>query len=151
MQRMESENKGLKPCILIADDDKDDLFLIKQAFTGLNNNVEIKTVGNGEELLNYLNRRENYKDTDAPIPKVILLDLNMPKTDGRECLLELKKDSKLKKIPVIIFSTSNNPKDIAFSYENGASGYIVKPNSFNELVEVIATFKKYWFTTVKII
>lgn len=134
-------------CILIADDDVDDQYMINQAFITLNFDVEIKTTNDGVELLDYLHKRDKY--TDAALPRVILLDLNMPRKDGRECLKEIKSDPKLSKIPIVVYSTSNSPDDIEYCYAEGASSYIVKPYSFKELLEVMEVFKNYWFSIVK--
>ena len=138
-----------KQCIIVADDDTDDQFMLKEAFSSLNFDKEICTVENGEELLDYLNKKGKYANMVLPVPKLILLDLNMPKIDGRQCLRLLKENREFCKIPIIIFSTSNNPEDISQPYELGANSYIIKPYSYNELVEIIDVIKKYWFTIVK--
>lgn len=140
----------MRNCILVADDDADDLFMLKEAFSSLKVDKEICNVENGEELLEFLHRKGKFSDANLPSPKLILLDLNMPKVDGRECLKIIKADAELSKIPVIIFSTSNNPEDISHSYALGANSYIIKPYSYNELVEIIDMINKYWFTVVKI-
>ncbi|HET6228224.1 MAG TPA: response regulator [Bacteroidia bacterium] len=137
-------------CIIVADDDTDDQFMLKEAFSSLNFDKEISTVENGEELLDYLHKRGKYSNASLPVPKLILLDLNMPKIDGRQCLKLIKEHTQFCKIPIIIFSTSNNPEDIAQCYELGANSYIIKPYSYNELVEIIDVIKKYWFSIVKI-
>ncbi len=147
---MENDKIEQKHCILVADDDTDDQFMLKEAFASLNFDKEIRTVENGEELLDYLNIKGKYSDALLPIPKLILLDLNMPKIDGRQCLRLIKANPEYSKIPIIIFSTSNNPEDISQSYELGANSYIIKPYSYNELVEIIDIIKKYWFSVVKI-
>lgn len=148
---MENDKTEQKHCILVADDDTDDQFMLKEAFSSLNFDKEIRTVENGEELLDYLSRKGKYSnDASLPFPKLILLDLNMPKIDGRQCLRLIKENPDYCKIPIIIFSTSNNPEDISQSYELGANSYIIKPYSYNELVEIIDIIKKYWFTVVKI-
>jgi CheY-like chemotaxis protein len=136
-------------CVLIADDDNDDQYMIKQAFASINLNETICTVSDGVELLDYLYKKGKYKDAHLLLPKVILLDLNMPKKDGRECLKEIKTHPKLKTIPIVIYSTSSNPDDIAYAYENGASSYITKPYSYQELVKIMEVFKQYWFNIVK--
>lgn len=136
-------------CILIADDDMDDQYMIKQAFSSINLNENVHTVNDGVELLDYLHKRGKYKDVAVLIPKVILLDLNMPKKDGRECLKEIKSNTRLNKIPIIIYSTSSNPDDISYAYEHGASSYITKPYSYQELVKIMDIFKQYWFNIVK--
>ncbi len=136
-------------CILIADDDGDDQYMIAQAFITLECEVDIRTVNDGLELMDYLERKDKYEHAVVPVPKVILLDLNMPKKDGRECLKEIKAHPELKKIPVVVYSTSNSPNDVSYCYAHGASNYIVKPSSFKELIEVMKVFRQYWFTVVK--
>ncbi|PBQ32878.1 two-component system response regulator [Sphingobacteriaceae bacterium] len=136
-------------CILIADDDLDDQYMIKQAFSTVSVKEKVNTVSDGVELLDYLYKKGKYKDLEVSVPKIILLDLNMPKKDGRECLKEIKTNATLKKIPVVIYSTSSNPDDISFAYDNGASSYIIKPYSYQELVKVMEVFKNYWLLTVK--
>ena len=146
---MSDPKQELDYCILIADDDADDQYMIKQAFASINLNEKIHTVNDGVELLDYLQKKGKYKDETILQPKVILLDLNMPKKDGRECLREIKTNDKLKQIPIIIYSTSSNPDDISYAYENGASSYITKPYSYQELVKTMEIFKNYWFNVVK--
>ncbi len=136
-------------CILIADDDNDDQYMIKEAFDSVNLTEHIHTVNDGVELLDYLYKKGTYKNSPAFIPKLILLDHNMPKKDGRECLKEIKSNATLKKIPVIVYSTSSNPDDINYAYENGANSYIIKPYSYQELIKIMEVFKHYWFTIVK--
>lgn len=147
---MKNDKSELKYCVLVADDDVDDQYLLREAFSTTKFDREIVMVNNGEELLDYLNRRGKYSDKDIPFPKIIMLDLNMPKKDGRECLKEIKSNPKFSKIPIVIFSTSNNPEDINQLYELGANSYITKPYSYNELVEIVEALKKYWFSVVKI-
>src|SRR5690349_20171020 len=103
---MENDRVEQKYCILVADDDTDDQFMLKEAFSSLNFDKEIRTVENGEELLDYLNLKGKYNDSALPVPKLILLDLNMPKIDGRQCLRLIKANADFCKIPIIIFSTS---------------------------------------------
>lgn len=136
-------------CILIADDDMDDQYMIKQAFASINLTENVQTVNDGVELLDYLHKRGKYKDVETLCPKIILLDLNMPKKDGRECLKEIKINAKFNRIPVVIYSTSSNPDDISYAYENGASSYITKPYSYQELIKIMDIFKQYWFSIVK--
>jgi CheY-like chemotaxis protein len=145
---MKSEKAELD-CMLVADDDIDDQYMIKQVFTTLKFNKQIRTVNDGVELLDYLYKRGKYSGEDIPDPKIILLDLNMPKQDGRECLKEIKANPKFSKIPIIIYSTSSNPDDISYCYEMGASSYITKPYSYKELLEMMEVFTKYWFNIVK--
>ncbi|MBL7912733.1 MAG: response regulator [Bacteroidia bacterium] len=146
---MNIEKKEPDFCILIADDDMDDQYMIKQAFASINLTENVQTVNDGVELLDYLHKRGKYKDIETLCPKIILLDLNMPKKDGRECLREIKVNTKFNRIPVVIYSTSSNPDDISYAYENGASSYITKPYSYQELVKIMEIFKQYWFSIVK--
>jgi CheY-like chemotaxis protein len=136
-------------CILVADDDIDDQYMLKQAFTSIRLEEPVVTVNDGVELLDYLNKRGKYKDVETLYPKIILLDLNMPKKDGRQCLKEIKENAKLSSIPVVVYSTSSNPDDIAYAYQHGASSYISKPYSYQELVKMTDIFRQYWFNTVK--
>jgi two-component system response regulator len=127
--------------ILIAEDDPDDRFLLKKAFE--ENKVEetISFVENGIKTLEYL---KTIRDANHLYPNLIILDLNMPLRNGKEVLQEIKEDSILKKIPVVIFSTSNNEAVIDKCYELGANTYIVKPLSFGQLLKVVAQIKSYW-------
>lgn len=143
---MEKENSGY--CILIADDDNDDLHIIKQAFSKINFHENIQTVNDGAELFDYLHKKGKYKTAAFPVPKIIMLDLNMPKKDGRECLKELKQNPLTKRTPIIIYSTSSNPEDIHYAYDNGANSYIVKPYSYQELLKIMEIVKQYWLTIV---
>lgn len=146
---MSGEKINSEYCILIADDDTDDQYMMQQAFSTINLDENVRTVNDGVELLDYLNKRGKYKDTVLLQPKVILLDLNMPKKDGRECLKEIKSNSRFNRIPIVIYSTSSNPDDISYAYQHGASSYITKPYSYQELINIMDTFKHYWFNIVK--
>ncbi|MBW8686341.1 response regulator [Chitinophaga rhizophila] len=135
-----------KISILIADDDADDRELIQAAFDENSTQHHINFVENGEELLRYLNREGHYADeTLHPFPQIILLDLNMPKKDGREALRELKADNVYKSIPVIILTTSMEEKDIVKSYELGVNSFIIKPVTYSDLVEFTRVLGQYWF------
>jgi CheY-like chemotaxis protein len=135
-----------KISILIADDDADDRELIRAAFEENSTQYYINFVENGEELLHYLNRNGHYADeTLHPFPQIILLDLNMPKKDGREALRELKSNNAFKSIPVIILTTSMEEKDILRSYELGVNSFIIKPVTYSDLVEFTRVLGQYWF------
>ncbi|SFW71832.1 response regulator [Chitinophaga sancti] len=143
---MSSIKPAGKISILIADDDADDRELIKAAFDENSTQHQVNFVENGEELLHYLKRGGQYADvTLHPLPHIILLDLNMPKKDGREALKEIKADTLLKSIPVIILTTSMEEKDITTSYELGVNSYIIKPVTYSGLVEFTSVLSKYWF------
>ncbi|SFN88831.1 Response regulator receiver domain-containing protein [Chitinophaga sp. YR627] len=135
-----------KISILIADDDADDRELIQAAFDENSTQHHISFVENGEELLHYLKRDGHYADeTLHPFPQIILLDLNMPKKDGREALRELKANSVFKSIPVIVLTTSQEEKDIINSYELGVNSFIIKPVTYSGLVEFTRVLGQYWF------
>jgi len=114
--------------ILMADDDKDDQELFKEAVSKTNIPAEVTTVDNGKELM------KNLKDESQPNPDIIFLDINMPLKNGRECLEEIKNDENLKDIPTVIYTTSTDDKDIKDTFKTGANLYLAKPNSFNALV-----------------
>jgi CheY-like chemotaxis protein len=143
---MSNINTAGKISILIADDDADDRELLQAAFNENSDQHHISFVENGEELLHYLNRNGQYADeTLHPFPQLILLDLNMPKKDGREALKEIKADHMLKSIPVIILTTSMEEKDVMMSYELGVNSFIIKPVTYSGLVEFTRILGKYWF------
>jgi len=129
--------------ILIAEDDADDRFLLQAAFDENAFKDKLHFVDNGVEVMEYL---QSLIDTGKSenLPKFMLLDLNMPKKDGREVLKELKQHPELKKIPVIIFSTTNNEQEMRRCYELGANSYITKPNSFENLLKTVAALRSYW-------
>ncbi|MBC7904851.1 MAG: response regulator [Gemmatimonadaceae bacterium] len=131
--------------ILIAEDDADDRFLLQTAFTEKGYEDKIEFVENGVELLKYLRAIEGNGMTNHHYPTFILLDLNMPKKDGREVLKEIKEDPALKKIPVIVFTTTKNDAEIKRCYELGANTYVVKPVSFDSLLKVVEDIRAYWF------
>jgi CheY-like chemotaxis protein len=133
--------------ILIAEDDADDRFLLQAAFQENGFTDELHFVDNGVELMDYLSSIRKEGDTAALLPKFILLDLNMPKKDGREVLREIKQHPELKKIPVVIFSTTNNEQEMRRCYELGANSYITKPNSFDHLLKIVANLRGYWMHT----
>jgi len=135
--------------ILMADDDEDDCMLVRDAFNENRLRNALHCVRDGEALMDYLCRRGAYSDESlAPLPDLILLDLNMPKKDGREALREIKSNPALRRIPVVVLTTSIRDEDICQSYDMGANSYITKPLSFDELVTAIERLGNYWFGTV---
>lgn len=135
--------------ILMADDDDDDYLLTKKALEEsrlLNTLIRVK---DGEELLDYLHARGSFKG-QAVRPGVILLDLNMPRKDGREALKEIKSDPNLSGIPVVIFTTSKAEEDISRSYQLGSNSFITKPVTFENLITVMKTLGTYWFEIVEL-
>jgi len=131
--------------LLIAEDDEDDRQLMQTAFTAKGFTEKLVFTENGEELLNYMYNAHNNK-TAAPV--FVLLDLNMPKKDGKETLREIKQHPELKKTPVVIFSTTNNQQVINNCYELGANSYILKPPVYESLLHAVELLKQYWIDIV---
>ena len=141
--------KNGKPItILMAEDDPDDRLLTKDAFAESRLVNGLHFVEDGEELMDYLRRQGKYRG--APRPGLILLDLNMPKMDGREALAEIKSDPTLRRIPVVVLTTSQAEEDILRSYDLGVSGFITKPVTFEGLVKVMRTINMYWLQIVEL-
>jgi CheY-like chemotaxis protein len=136
--------------ILMADDDADDRLLAKDALAECKLTNELHFVENGEELLDFLNRRGKYAGSTLPRPGLILLDLNMPRKDGREALREIKQDPELRKIPVVVLTTSKADTDISKIYDLGANSFISKPVTFDSLVNVMKIISNYWFGIVEL-
>lgn len=135
--------------ILMADDDEEDRMLTQKAFELNHLGNDLRFVEDGEELLDYLYHRGRYETPDSsPRPGLILLDLNMPKKDGREALEVIKKDPALRRIPVVVMTTSEADQDIARSYDLGANSYVTKPVTFDSLARVIKALDRYWFEIV---
>ena len=137
--------------ILLVDDDEEDLEMTQQALreSRLGNNIH--TARDGEELMDYLFRRGRYADAaDSPKPGLILLDLNMPRKDGREALAEIKGDPALRHIPVVVLTTSQAESDVLRSYDLGANSFITKPVTFAGLVEAMRVLGRYWIEIVEL-
>ncbi|GAB3507494.1 response regulator [Emticicia fontis] len=129
--------------ILIVDDDEDDKFLLKSAFEESGIEAPLSFVDNGQELMDFLHKAKK-------LPSIILLDLNMPKKDGREALKEIKENPKFRSIPILILTTSNSPEDIRNCYFLGANCFITKPSTFEGLMRVIGELNKFWFNIASI-
>lgn len=141
------KNDIKKMIIIMAEDDDDDRLIIMDALKEAGISIPVKCVENGEELMDMLLHRDhNAQEHERPV--FILLDLNMPRMDGRKTLELLKKDENLKKIPVIVFTTSDSPEDISWTYSCGASSFITKPVSFHSMVDIMKIIKKYWLEIV---
>jgi CheY-like chemotaxis protein len=137
--------------ILMADDDPEDCMLTRDALIESRLANKINTVADGEELMDYLWNRGKYQDPEsAPRPGLILLDLNMPRLDGREALALIKSDPSLRRIPIVVLTTSKAEEDVFRSYDLGANSYITKPVSFEAMVAVTKTFTQYWFNIVEL-
>ncbi|WP_331343845.1 response regulator [Cellvibrio sp. UBA7661] len=137
--------------ILMADDDADDRLLAQEAMYESRVLNELHFVENGVQLLNYLHGDGQFSDrAQYPMPGLILLDLNMPKMDGREALAKIKADPRLRRIPVVILTTSKAEEDMVKGYDLGAASYIPKPVTFDALVELMRTLGKYWVEFVEL-
>jgi CheY-like chemotaxis protein len=138
--------------ILICDDDEDDRLMTQQALEGAHISNALRFVEDGEQCLDYLLQRGEYAGELglAPRPGLILLDLNMPKMDGREVLKAIKSDARLKEIPVVVLSTSSLDEDIARSYQMGVNSFITKPVTFTGLVEAMNVLGRYWLEIVEL-
>lgn len=144
--------KSTRPVtILMADDDRDDCLLVRDAFVESRLLNDLHFVEDGEELMDYLYHRGKYAEIDSsPRPGLILLDLNMPRKDGREALEEIKSDSDLRSIPIVVLTTSKQEEDILRSYDMGANSYVTKPVTFKGLVDVMRTLGRYWLEIVEL-
>lgn len=136
--------------ILIADDDADDRMLIEDAFRESRLSNPLAFVENGEELLHYLRCQGKFEGRTGPAPRLILLDLNMPKMDGRTALKHLKADPELRRIPVVVLTTSKAEEDILRTYDLGVSSFITKPVTFQGLVDVVRALNSYWIEIVEL-
>lgn len=135
--------------LLMAEDDDDDFMLAQKAFVKTGTQHTLRRVVHGEDLLDYLERRGDYAAAPAfEQPCIILLDLNMPRKDGREALRDLKAHPQFKKIPVIVFTTSESEEDVSIAYSLGANSFIRKPVNFEELVGVMKSLIDYWLGPV---
>ena len=135
--------------ILMADDDDDDCLLTRAAFQRAQIANELRFVHNGEELLDYLHRRGAFADPQSsPRPALILLDLNMPRKDGREALRDIKASPALRRIPVVVLTTSSAAEDVNNTYDLGANSFVTKPTSFEGLVEAVRLIGRYWSEVV---
>lgn len=137
--------------ILVVNDDEDNRFLIREALQEVGIRINYYLLEDGEELLAYLFRRDRYANpTNSPRPDLILLDLNMPNINGLDALTQIKSDPNLRLIPVVILTTSHQPKDIVHSYSLGANSFIAKPLTFEALVETMKILCRYWFEIISL-
>ncbi len=132
--------------ILVVEDSPEDWLIMQRAFSKGNMNNTLIRVENGDDALDYLYHRGEYRDqARAPRPGIILLDLNLPGTDGREVLAEVKSDPNLRSIPVVVLTTSKDERDIEACYNQGASSYIPKPVDMKGFLTAITKLEDYWF------
>jgi CheY-like chemotaxis protein len=145
------KKEGKMITILLADDDPDDRQLTHDAFMENRLANEFHAVEDGEELMDFLHRRGKYETLQGdPLPGLILLDLNMPRKDGREALKEIKADADLRRIPIVVLTTSKAEEDIVRTYDLGVNSYVTKPVTFKSLVELIKVLGNYWFEVVEL-
>jgi CheY-like chemotaxis protein len=147
-----TKNEQNTKCItlLVADDDADDRLMIKDALEENRLANDLHFVEDGEDLMDYLLKRGKYQNTPAPRPGLILLDLNMPKKDGREALRDIKSNPALKDIPVVVLTTSKTEEDIFRTYNLGVNSFVTKPVTFGSLVDILRELGKYWFEIVEL-
>ncbi len=142
----EVRSKAAPLALLVAEDSEIDRMLLRDTFDELNFNVELLFVGDGEELIDYLRRRNAYKNKQlSPTPSLILMDLNMPRMNGMAALKILRADPSLCILPVIVLSTSTDPKQIAQAYAHGINAYLSKPERIDDMIEMIRKFGEFWF------
>jgi two-component system response regulator len=134
--------------ILMAEDDIEDQMLVREAFMEARLANDLAIVSDGEQLLDYLHKRGEY--TECTRPHIILLDLNMPRKNGREALAEIKSDPLLKQIPIIVLTSSSADEDIVAAYDLGVSSYILKPVTFENLVDLVKELGHYWLEIVEL-
>ena len=146
-----SKNESNVVRMVIAEDDEDDRVLLQAALKESKFAHPVEFVENGEELLEYLRQQGRYTHLEGkPHPGLVLLDLNMPRKDGRETLREIRNDERLKHIPIVVLTTSQEDNDIIHSYGLGANSYITKPTSLEALIDIVNTLDLYWFHIVQL-
>jgi two-component system response regulator len=138
------------PVILVCDDDADDRFLVQSAFTEAHVKADFRFTSDGQELIDYLENCNERGSRKHPCPNIILLDLNMPRMDGRQALKWIKSHPELRSIPVVIYTTSSDNKDVRQCYRLGANTFMTKCAEFGELVDRANTFAKYWMDVAKL-
>ena len=143
-------DSGAPLTIVLADDDPDDRMLVSEALVESRLVNELFTVVDGEELLEYLQCRGQWSDRESENPGLILLDLNMPRKDGREALAEIRGDALLRRIPVVVLTTSKAEEDIFRAYDMGVNSFITKPVTFDGLVDVMRELGHYWLEVVEL-
>lgn len=137
--------------ILMADDDEDDCLLAQEALSKVEIPNHLDIVSDGEMLMDYLYRRGEFENLqNIPLPGLILLDLNMPKKSGLEVLREIKSDPHLRRIPIVILTSSETPNDVYASYDNGANSFVTKSVALTNLVDIVEEIGKYWLEIVEL-
>ncbi|GAB3715022.1 response regulator [Spirosoma flavus] len=136
--------------ILIADDDSDDRLFMERALRQSGYTHNIQFVEDGEELMEYLRHTGRYTEETSPWPNLLVLDLNMPRKNGFQALKEIKDDTELRRLPVVVMTTSSADEDVLKTYHLGVNSFVTKPFNFNRLVEMVVALKTYWLDTVKL-
>ena len=139
-------DKGRTFRILVVEDNPADVGLIRHALAECSSEQRLTVAADGEKAMAILKRKPPY--TDEPPPELVLLDLNIPRKNGRQVLVEMKADPALRRIPVVVLSSSNHSDDVAFAYDHNVQSYIRKPLSLDEFTEAVCTLEKYWLHTV---
>ena len=134
--------------VLLIEDNPADADLTREAFESNRQDVDLSVVLDGVDALDFLHQREGF--SDATEPDLVLLDLNLPRKDGREVLAEIKRSDRLRQIPVVVLSSSRDGEDVRQSYDLGANSYISKPVDFHSFRKALSTLKRYWFSTVEL-
>ena len=142
------ESSGKPIAVLLVDDDPGDVVLVTEAFEHNKVSNQLHTVQDGVEALAFLRREAPYEN--APVPDLILLDLNLPRKDGREVLQEVKKDDALRRIPVVVLTTSKAEEDVLRSYDLHANAYVTKPVDFDRFIEVVRQIDEFFVSVVKL-
>lgn len=134
----------MQPVILIAEDDEDDFMLWKEALIKARADLDVRWAANGQEVMDYLRKKNAFRESDAPRPSFILMDLNMPFKDGRETLKEIKADPELRVIPVVILTTSLYSADVDYCYKQGANSVMTKPIGLSQVMRKFEGLARYW-------
>jgi two-component system response regulator len=148
--RAESTTDRDPVAIVVAEDSEFDRLLLRDALEELQFHVNLTFVGDGEDLLAYLSRYKMIDGGDADLPALVLMDLNMPRMKGLDALRHLRSDSVLRMLPVIVLSTSNNPKQIAQAYAHGVNAYLTKPEGFEEYLMLLKRFGAFWLQSAQL-
>ncbi|MBF0612764.1 MAG: response regulator [Magnetococcales bacterium] len=140
---------GRPAVVLLAEDNEPDQRTVQRGFSKAKLNIRLFIVEDGEECLDFLRHEGKYADAEAyPRPDLLLLDINMPKMDGRQVLRHIRDDEKLRRLPVVILTTSDQERDVVASYENGANAYITKPVEPGRFMETVRRLEEFWFELV---
>ncbi len=148
---MRTEDQDLPPVLLLVEDDDDDILLISRALHAAEVHADVRRVSDGEELMNYLYRRPPFTNAaDHPFPRLLLLDLNMPRKDGREVIRELRADPSFAQLPIVVLTTSGSEEDTIRAYHLGANSFVQKPVRFESMVDAMRVIRRFWFEVAQL-